>query len=191
MPIEATVMPPHEKKLRVHWIRSNSRLLTVIAAAALLFSAFIAIVMTAPISEVIVGFRNTENADPVQLVVYLDSSRAEHLCIGGDGADGLKFHVSPGTHTVGVDFAYDALPNESIDYFWTTYVDFNGVARIHLLVDKDGIGSDILADFMATDTPLEQAVRDTYVMVPALTLAALDVVLVTAIWTYLRHGATI
>jgi hypothetical protein len=183
-------MSSHEAKSKTVWIKSNWRLLAVIVAATLLIATFIAVVLTAPISELIIGLRNTEDTDTVRVVVYLDNSRVDSFFVGAGWADGLRLHVSPGTYAVGVDFAYDGQPDETIDFLWTTHVDFNGVNRNHLAVDRDGIGPDLLADFFATKTPIEQAVRDPNVMAPALTLGALHAILVTAIWDYRRHGPT-
>jgi len=184
-------MTTDEGKSKTIWLRSKWRFLAVVVAATLLIAALILVVMTAPISELIMSFRNAEDTDTVQLVVYLDGSQVDRLYIGADGVDGLKFHVSPGTHTVGIDFAYDGQPDETVDFTWTTFVNFNGVNHNRLLIDRQGIGPDpldMLGIFLLTKTPLEQAIRDPNVTTPALTLAVLHVILVIAVWNYLRHG---
>jgi hypothetical protein len=182
--------PHHEAKPKTVWIKSNWRLLAVAVAATLLVAAFVIVVLTAPISELVVTFRNTEDADTVHIAVYLDNSPAANLYVGADGSSGLRLHVSPGTYTVSLDFAYNGQLNETVDFLWTTYVGFNGIAYNNLVVNRYGVGPDLLIDYSGRPSPILQAVRDLNVMAPALTLAVLDAILVMAIWSYRKHDPT-
>ena len=180
----------HQEEQKIRRKMRNWRFLAVIVTAALLPVALIAIILTAPISELHIGIRNVDEVDTMHVLFYLDDSPKASLYAGPGGSAGLTFHVSPGMHTVGVDFlfnySHDNAHDEIVDIVWTVKVGFNSVHYSRLMADKDGIGGDLIEIMYLTDSPLEQAINDPYVMVPAATLAALHVLLVAAIWNYCR-----
>ena len=186
-------MPPQQGEEERRSIR-NWGFLAVVIAAILLPIASIAIILTAPISEMHIGIWNVDEADTVHIQLYLDGSRAVDLYAGPDGAAGWVFHVLPGTHSVGIDFmynySYDNPHDEIIDYLWTARVEFNGILHSHLCVDSEGINTDHKYNFIEilylTKPPLEQAIDDPHFMLPTITLSALHVLLVAAIWNYRR-----
>jgi len=175
---------------------ANRRLILVIVAAALLPVALTVITLTAPISELRVSVRNAEETDIVNIQVCIDDSRTESRYICPGDAVGVKFHVSPGIHRVYIPLVMfssylENPPDQYFDYEFTVKVGFNSVHIERLVVDKDGIGEyegdvrDTMREPPHPPTsPLEQAVRDPYFVIPAVVLTALLGLLVATIWDY-------
>lgn len=186
-------MPPQQEQGNPRSAR-NWRFLAVVITVILLPTALVAIILTAPISEMHILIWNVDETDTAHFVFYLDGTREVGLYAGPGGSAGWVFHVPPGTHSVGVDFSYnysyDNPHDEIIDHLWTARVEFNGILRSHLCVDSEGINTDhkynLIDVFYLTKSPLEQAISDPYVIVPVVTLAASHVLLMVAIWNHRR-----
>lgn len=178
-------MPSDRAKPSDGWIKLKWRLLAVILAAVLLIATFVGILMTAPISEMLVVVRNWET-DTVRITMRLDDSgyATAFYVDGGQSTDQL-LHVSPGTHSIGFMFTYDAYHNETVDFLWTTHVGFNGLNPVFLDVEREGFTQNHLYDHLTSDhTPAGEAIRDPNVLVPAVMLAASTIFLVAAIWNF-------
>jgi len=178
-------MPLDEVDQSAVRVKSSRRLLAVILAAILLMATFIGILLTTPISEMVVIVRNWET-ETVSISMRLDGS--EHATSfyidGGQSMDWL-LHVSPGTHTVGLQFTYDHHHNETIDFLWTAHVGFNGFAPVFLEVNRSGLTQNHHYDHLTSDsTPVGEALKDPNILVPGALLAAWTVILVAAIWNY-------
>ena len=172
----------------------NWRFWAVVITAILLPIALIAIILTAPISEMHIAVWNVDEADTAYIRLYLDGTRAADLYAGPGGAAGWVFHVPPGTHSVGVDFMYNHTPgsphDEVIDYLWIARVEFNGILHRHLCIDSEGINThhpyNFIDVFYINKPPLMQAIDDPHFMPPVITLSALHVLFAAAIWNYQR-----
>ncbi|HIH00798.1 TPA: hypothetical protein HA259_01720 [Thermoplasmata archaeon] len=167
-------------------MRLTSSYLAFLIAAMLLVVAFVAVVITAPISEISVRIQNLDEFETVSMVLYLDDSIEAYSCAGPGLWISWKLHVVPGTHSIGIDYvfsqSFENEPDQVIDFEWTTYVGFNGVENDWFIVDDSGIGPHLADLLYKTSSPLEQAVNDPHVMAPALTLTVLLIVLFLARW---------
>ncbi len=166
-------------------IRSNSRAIAVLLITAALFATVIAVLATAPISEITVHIQNSDEQDTAHLVLYLDDSAKAYMYIGPGGWSSWKFHVSPGTHTVGIDFSYNySYENEHdqvIDFELEYFVGFNGAEDSRLLVRKYLIMPHPADMMHVPGSPLEQAAHDPYVVIPVVTMTVLHLLLVVVL----------
>jgi len=175
--------------LRRNWVKSNWRFLAIVVIVISQVMVMLAVVITAPISEIHISLRNVEETDTAYLTIYLDDKFAEHLYIGPHGLAGGLFHVSPGKHSIGIDLTYDDQLDGIEDFLWTGEVDFNGVDFIGVVVSRAGIYYDIVEIFRFIDLPVEQALRDPNVVVPTATMVFLQVLLVMVVWNPLRESS--
>jgi hypothetical protein len=166
--------------------------ITVVIVTTLLVATVLAVVATAPISEIIVHLWNSDEQDTAHLLIYLDGSIEEYIYVGPMGWVSWKFHVSPGMHTVGIDFSFDYnyenIPEHDhvIDLELTNDVEFNGMDVYWLRMDENRITSHPGNFERIPGMPLGQAISDPYVAISAVALTALSVLFVITLCKHCR-----
>lgn len=159
-------------------------------AAILLVAAFVIVVLTAPISELSIRVQNIDDSETVHVVLYLDDTIETYSCAGPGLWISWKVHLVPGTHSIGIDYVFNQSvgnePDQVIDFALTAYVGFNGVKDYWLTVNEERVAPHLADPLNQTPLPLEQAVNDPHVMVPAVALTALHVVLLVTWWNIQR-----
>jgi len=155
----------------------------------LLSIALLAVVLTAPISELLVSIQNADDCDTVHLVLILDDSFEVHLYAGPGGWASWKFHVAPGAHRIGIDYLFNYTYHENehdqiADFMWVVRAEFNGMDHARLVADEEGIHWHPGDFIYSGSSPLEQAMSNPYVVLPVVSLTVLNAALLVAAWNY-------
>jgi len=185
-----------KRRIPANWLRSNLKLVTLIVVAALMIVALSVIVVTAPISEITIFIKNSEETDTVSVGIWLEGSERRLLYISPGNWTSWRFHVSPGTHSIFLTSNLDDFYSRTAIYFeLTVSVEFNDKCERALRVNQGEIDHWVYPEIepwgpyvrpIQGESPIEQAINDPYVFVSAVTLAALNVLLMVAIWNYCR-----
>jgi len=180
------------------WLRrTNLRLVAIAVAAALMIMTPIVIIITAPISEIMIHIKNSEETETLGVEVWLETSQRMQLYIAPGNWTGWIFHVSPGTHTVFLTSNLDYLPSErEADFEMKVKVGFNGMCERAVRVNQSEIDFWVFPEIepniiwvrIQRSSPIEQAMSDPYVLLPMLALAAVHGLLVAAIWFHRRSS---
>ncbi len=187
-----------KRRMPANWLRSNLKLVTLIVVAALMIVALSVIVVTAPISEITIFIKNSEETDTVSVRIWLESSERRLLYISPGNWTSWRFHVSPGTHSIFLTSNLEDYYSNTASFELTVSVEFNGMCERAVRVNQSVIGDWYYPEnepagphrvLLPRESPIEQAIGDPYVFAPAVTLAALHVLLVVAVWNYCRTPA--
>jgi hypothetical protein len=181
----------------VNWLRSNLKLVTLIVVAALMIVALSVVIATAPISEMAIFIKNSEETDTVSVGIWLESSERRLLYISPGNWTSWRFHVSPGTYSIFLTSNLDDYYNRTANFELRVSVGFNGMCERGVRVDQGVIGDWfyleiepwLSVDRLYRKSPIEQAISDPFVTAPAITLSALHVLLVVAVWNHCRTPA--
>jgi len=166
-------------------------------AAALTIATPIVIIITAPISEVMIHIKNSEETGTLGVEIWLETSQRMRLYIEPGNWTGWIFHVSPGTHTVFLTSNLDYFPNEvEADFEMKVKVGFNGMCERAVRVNESEIDFWVFPEIepniiwvrIQRASPVEQAMSDPYVLFPMVALAAVHGLLVAAIWFQRRSS---
>jgi hypothetical protein len=186
-----------KRRTPANWLRSNLKLVTLTVVAALMIVALSAIIVTVPISEITVFIKNSEETETASIRIWLESS-GTLLYISPGNWTSWRFHVSPGTHSIFLTSNLDPFNPNPENFELRVSVGFNGMCERAVRVNQSVIGDWYYPENepqgphwvqLPRESPIEQAIGDPYVFAPAVTLAALHVLLVVAVWNYCRTPA--
>jgi len=166
--------------------RLNWRVLAAVTAVILLFVAVVSVILTAPVSELKVFVRNTDESDTARVTILLGESATSLNILPGELLV-WKFHVSPGTHALSASCSHDDQLNADEDFTWTMQVGFMGMSYYWIHVSEEGTSlNSNPPSLLEGSHPLSQALKDLNVVAPAAVLSGLVVLVVVTLWNLFR-----